>query len=743
MSRTKTDIALRISGLAAFVLAGLLAIEIAVVIILPRYQHAAEVADRLNAAQPPSDISVAAALAINDLLPGVKIVLPAGNRMGVRWVLPPSIDGRTNEIAWEMAVATNGVVWLKEDDERLLCPERGVIWTLPKPAACMAVVRGNGLLLADGQSLEFPVAPSQPTDTRVTMQPITTLPIPAESLATAGDDLYFAGFNRERALHEVYRLAPEKDPGANGRGLRRFRRRYASLNPITAVAGKGDEVLVAQGREIIRSLPDGQRDEIVFRHPEADIAALAYSAETGLFFATATTVGYVGDNGWIEFLNAPEPQIAAQGTNLYVFVPTANRAVFAVTGVDALKTLPLRGRLKSEAVARLVNTEFRAFDAENAVYENSPFPTNIVRVAATYDLQPRSGQGSQTGLVSVAWLSPFGDVMATGLGRGLVGGTNQWQAQLGYDEPGAFLPGHYHLAVHLDGKMVDRAAFSVGSVQPIQAAIQQRDLAALRRALDDGGDPNEALVIDETRVPVLHLAVQRNWPAGVALLLSRRADANARDYREQTPLFSVLTYGDDEDAALEIAALLVRHGADVNARDVDGDTPLYMAGMLGRAQRIVPRYVSLLIDAKADVNAINKSNMTILLGHLYSAEYPDVIRLLCERGARLRPEERYRLAEPAAQKLCPPEYVREVFEKDDSVVLGTTECELPWLRALIIRRLLQLSRDAIPSAATSADYQRALTLCRQAEARAEGWQLEAAFPEIKRNIALLAGRKGG
>ncbi len=739
MSPTKTKIGLWVSGLATLVLGLALVVEIAVLRGMIRQPEAVDEA-ALLAERIATDPELSPSVAMSSLLPGVSIALPAGKGMGVQWILPPSIDSRTNDVAWEMAVATNGVVWLKEDERRLLCPTRGVVWDLPKNILRLAVVHGRGVLLADGLSLLMPMAPSQPDDTTVVLQPIITLPVAPEHLFGVGDHLYFAGYNLDQYLHEVYRLSAEPDAAANAHGVRQLRRVFASLNSITAIAGNGQDLFVAQGREVIRCASDQQRQETLFCHPSAVVSSLAWAGDAGLFYATDSAVGYHGANGRLEFLHAPKPQIACEGGKLFVFVPEANRAVFAVTGLGAFPTLPLQGRVRPTTPgATLLETAFRATDANQSAVVGPLFPESIVRVEAALRLEPAPGHESLTGLVTVAWQGPDGDVLLSSSWRGAVADADQARFNLGYDEPGEFLPGQYRLVVRLNGQLIGTGEFGVGEVSPVVAAVQRRDLNALRRALENGGNPNEMIA---KTTPVLHLAAEDNWVAGVSLLLSFRADVNGRNAQGETPLFRVPRYGTDEEACLETASVLLRHGADVDARTDVGVTPLHACADKYAPTRVIVRYAGLLLAQKANPNAQNRKGISVLHHHLLWHEKADIHHVLLENGARLLPNELNCLSNPNAQKVCGTVYLESVFESNDAVLLATTRCELPWLQTLIIRRLLGLARAAIPTATTPADYQRALAFCRQAQERAEAWQVTDQFPEIDLNIELLSRRVG-
>jgi ankyrin repeat protein len=117
---------------------------------------------------------------------------------------------------------------------------------------------------------------------------------------------------------------------------------------------------------------------------------------------------------------------------------------------------------------------------------------------------------------------------------------------------------------------------------------------------------------------------------GVAqVLLDYRADPNARDSSNQTPLHGVMKYG-----RAGAARVLLKHGVDVNARDDRSRTPLHVASEEGLLQG-----VRLLLRHGADIHARDNEGQTPLQVASASASAPafpgkheDVMQLLREHG---------------------------------------------------------------------------------------------------------------
>ena len=85
--------------------------------------------------------------------------------------------------------------------------------------------------------------------------------------------------------------------------------------------------------------------------------------------------------------------------------------------------------------------------------------------------------------------------------------------------------------------------------------------------------------MDRNGVTPLHWAANGGHTETAALLLSNRADTNAKDNNGVTPLHAAAGKG-----RKEMVALLLANKADVNARDVNGVTPLLAAASNGQKE---------------------------------------------------------------------------------------------------------------------------------------------------------------
>jgi ankyrin repeat protein/beta-lactamase regulating signal transducer with metallopeptidase domain len=113
----------------------------------------------------------------------------------------------------------------------------------------------------------------------------------------------------------------------------------------------------------------------------------------------------------------------------------------------------------------------------------------------------------------------------------------------------------------------------------------------------------------------------------VRSLLSRGADANARDEEGRTPLHWAARYG-----RREVAQVLIAGGANVDETDAARQTPLHLAGNFGT--KFVPE---LLLAKGADINARDIAGNTPL--HIVTGcadVSPDLLELLIAKGADVK-----------------------------------------------------------------------------------------------------------
>ncbi len=129
-----------------------------------------------------------------------------------------------------------------------------------------------------------------------------------------------------------------------------------------------------------------------------------------------------------------------------------------------------------------------------------------------------------------------------------------------------------------------KAQTTKGTASPeLLAATRKGNVAAMRKFLDSGADPNGQVDGDTPLV----IAATRGAAEPVTLLLEAGAKVDGRDAIGTTPLFAATINGNEE-----VVAILIAKRADVDARLPNGVTAMDMAQMKGYT-----RIVSLLREA--------------------------------------------------------------------------------------------------------------------------------------------------
>jgi ankyrin repeat protein len=180
------------------------------------------------------------------------------------------------------------------------------------------------------------------------------------------------------------------------------------------------------------------------------------------------------------------------------------------------------------------------------------------------------------------------------------------------------------------------AAWQESRQAPLIDAVKRSDVAAARRLLDGGADPNsrEVLVSKPSLADrreggkpypgdtALMIAVEMGNADLATLLLDRGADVNGTGEAAFTPLIAAARGG-----RVALAKLLLDRGAKPNQRNDHGDTAIVFAANAGQAG-----LVELLLGHGADING--GTGWTPLMDAAYNG-WEGVARLLIRKGANV------------------------------------------------------------------------------------------------------------
>lgn len=142
-----------------------------------------------------------------------------------------------------------------------------------------------------------------------------------------------------------------------------------------------------------------------------------------------------------------------------------------------------------------------------------------------------------------------------------------------------------------------------GGVSPLHSAAELGHIHPLRILLEYGVDPN--LVTRDKKNTALHLAAEGGFSECISLLLSKGANADARNYKGQTALHLAA-----RAQSVECVEILLNTGAcDSNAVDNDMRSPLHSA--VGKSL-LAFEITEILLMWKAEVNQKDKYDYTPL-----------------------------------------------------------------------------------------------------------------------------------
>ncbi|KAF2893544.1 hypothetical protein ILUMI_12632, partial [Ignelater luminosus] len=180
-------------------------------------------------------------------------------------------------------------------------------------------------------------------------------------------------------------------------------------------------------------------------------------------------------------------------------------------------------------------------------------------------------------------------------------------------------------AVYLGHKQIVRLLLSQGceiSTVPLQLAAEYGhiDLIELLLSLDVHIDVKDT----KKGWTALHYAAMHNRGEAVALLLSKGANIEAKDYMEETPLIWAVRAGHQV-----IAAILLAEGADIETKTLRDQTPLIISVRCGREDM-----VELLLSAGANINAKDKDDYSALDCAVYLG-HKQIVTLLLSKGCEI------------------------------------------------------------------------------------------------------------
>jgi len=186
-----------------------------------------------------------------------------------------------------------------------------------------------------------------------------------------------------------------------------------------------------------------------------------------------------------------------------------------------------------------------------------------------------------------------------------------------------FSPLYYHSNSSRAAVMLVALAWStLGFCGEIHDAAKNGDVAKVKALIE--ANPDLVFSKDENDYDstALHCAARNGHKDVAELLLTNKADINAKNKEGVTPLFMAAGAG-----RKDLVELLLANKAEVNSKAIDGEMPLHAAAAEGYKD-----VVELLLANKADANAKDNAGHTPLDWAAHKG-HGDVVELLRQHGS--------------------------------------------------------------------------------------------------------------
>lgn len=258
------------------------------------------------------------------------------------WVIPPSqgqLHGKAKTARLRFDVSPDGHPWFVDGVDRvLMSPTEELLVRTPGPFDDSVFLDGGAHLVCTDHYLAIPHADDK--EHRKTENGVLQIQLQAFLKLDHGDCRLFSG-----GKNLLYIVQHNKTTGKDevstlrsGSGEKAKAEKILSTNErITALAGDGEKTYFAMGKWIME-LTRGDSKARIFYTPDEPATGLAYSPETGVFYATKAHAGFAGRDFQMNFLTSPDPEIALRGDDVYIRL-SGTLAVLKVSGAGRFKTL--------------------------------------------------------------------------------------------------------------------------------------------------------------------------------------------------------------------------------------------------------------------------------------------------------------------------------------------------------------------------------------------------------------------
>jgi hypothetical protein len=260
-----------------------------------------------------------------------ELALPEG--VSARWVIEPSEGDRGADVSF--AVDPKGTVWLGVGN-MAFAPTRNILFRADRQIdqllwlGDLQLVR-SGAVLGRLEPLEDPPR-GMP---KVHLTPLTEIPLSSWRMAAAGSgDICIAGYNPHKQVSQIALLGPR----AGRSGIRVL---YETEAQISDVACDEKSTYFAAGGTVWKVAGTGRPAEVFHAQPQRAVRRIALNPDGGLFYVTAETVGYAGENARFDFMRCSRCQLAVAKDSLYILKDRVSGGVLRLEEVGEFSRLRL------------------------------------------------------------------------------------------------------------------------------------------------------------------------------------------------------------------------------------------------------------------------------------------------------------------------------------------------------------------------------------------------------------------
>lgn len=272
---------------------------------------------------------------------GARLVLPSLEGISAEWVIPPStqtIDDR----GVSFGVQPDGTIWFGLQSNGFWIPEKDKILAANQDILEYLFLESGELVARSSDTFGILKLEERRTEkgtqSRLHFKPLMVMPYSEWRIFGAGlNNLYTVGLHSRKRVYQISLFGPD----AKGSGKSRMETLYETDSKVSAVAGDAKKTYFSVGKDVFTLSRKKNETKIVYAHSKSNISELEYAEKSGLFYASESSVGYIGDKEKFDFILCSGCQIRIAGDSLYVLMGRPSRGVLKISGLREFQKLRL------------------------------------------------------------------------------------------------------------------------------------------------------------------------------------------------------------------------------------------------------------------------------------------------------------------------------------------------------------------------------------------------------------------